>query len=151
MPKTVGSVFVSGNVTFGEKVTLFHGASIRGDWGKISIGDYSNVQDNCTIHCSPNLNTTIGNYVSIGHNAVVHSATVGDNTIIGMGAIILNNAKIGKNCIIGAGSVIGQNKVIPDNSVVIGNPFKILRQVTDEEIEHNRNNAVSYAKLGETY
>lgn len=151
MPKIIGNVFISGNVTFGEKVTLFHGASLRGDLGTISIGNYSNIQDNCSIHCAPNLNTVIGNYVTVGHNAVVHSANIGDNTVIGMGSIILNNAVVGKNCIVGAGTLIGQGKVIPDNSIVIGNPFRFLRSTTEDDIVRNRQNALEYVDLGENY
>lgn len=150
-PNIIGDVLVLADVEIGENVSLFHGASIRGDEAKITIGDNSNIQDNATIHCDKGLETKIGNYVTVGHNAIVHSATIGDNTIIGMGAIVLNGAKIGKNCIVGAGALVGQRKEVPDNTIVIGNPFKILRQVSEKDIEGIKKNAEDYVKLGEKY
>ena len=150
-PNIVGSVLVAGNVSFGEGVTLFHGASLRGDWSAITIGNHSNVQDNATVHCDENIPTIIGERVTIGHNAVVHSANVGDNCIIGMGAILLNGCTIGKNCIIGAGTLIGQNKSIPEGSIVVGNPFRILKQCELSDIEHITKNAMKYVELGAKY
>ncbi|MEG1805196.1 MAG: gamma carbonic anhydrase family protein [Clostridia bacterium] len=150
-PNIVGSVFVAGDVFFGENVTLFHGASIRGDWSTISIGDNSNIQDNATVHCDENLPTTIGKCVTVGHNAIVHSAQIGDNCVIGMGAILLNGCVIGENCIIGAGTLIGQRKVIPNGSVVVGNPYRILKECSEDDIKGITKNALEYVELGKKY
>ena len=150
-PVKVGSVFVAGNVTFGEGVTLFHGASLRGDWSTISIGKNSNVQDNATVHSDSNIPTVVGECVTIGHNAIVHSANVGDNCLIGMGAILLNGCVIGKNSIIGAGTLIGQNKVIPEGSMVVGNPYRILKECSEADIENITKNALKYVELGKKY
>lgn len=150
-PTVVGSVFMYGDITLGENVTLFHGASLRADEGTIKIGNCSNVQENCSLHVDLNHNLNIGDCVTIGHNAVVHGCTVKDNVIIGMGAIILNDAVIGKNSIIGAGAVIGQGKVIEEGSIVVGNPYKVIRKCSEKDIEQILNNAKGYVKLGEKY
>ena len=135
---------ISGDVEIGNDCSLWPGASVRGDRSKIVIGDGSNVQDNATIHSAASSPVTIGKGVTIGHNAIVHGAVVEDNVIIGMGAIVLDKAHVGKNCIIGAGAVIGGRKEIPEGSVVVGNPFRILRSVTEEEIAHIKENAEEY-------
>ena len=142
---------VSGDVTLCDDCNLWPGASVRGDRSTVYIEEGSNVQDNATIHSEASSYVRIGKGVTIGHNAVVHGATIKDNVIIGMGAIVLDNSIIGENSIIGAGAVIGGKKVIPPNSVVVGNPFKILRQTTEEEIEHNRENAKKYVLASKQY
>ena len=100
---------VKGNVQMGEDVSIWYNATVRGDSAEIKIGDRTNVQDNAVIHVDTHYPTTIGNGVTIGHGAIVHGCTVGDNTLIGMGAIVLNGASIGENCIIGAGALVTQN------------------------------------------
>ena len=142
---------VIGDVTIAKDCSIWYNATIRSTEDPITIGEGSNVQDNAVIHVSPNFPTTIGSYVTIGHGAIVHGCTIDDNALIGMGAIILNGAKIGKNCIIAAGALIPQNKVIPDNSLVIGSPGKVIRQVTEEEIRKNTQNAGEYIKERITY
>lgn len=139
--------YVGGDVTLGNEIGIWYNAVIRGDSGAIEIGSQSNVQDNCTVHTDPGHKVTIGKGVSIGHNAVVHGCTIGDNTVIGMGSIILNGAVVGKNCIIGAGSLVTGKTVIPDNSMAFGNPAKVVRQLTDAEVEANRHNAEHYVDL----
>ena len=94
---------------------------------------------------------SIGNHVTVGHGAIIHGCRIGDNTLIGMGAILLNGASIGKNCIIGAGALVTQNTVVPDNSLVIGSPACVKRQVLDQEVENNRRNAEIYIKEGKEY
>lgn len=138
---------VTGDVTLGENVGIWYNAVVRGDTGEIVIGDRSNVQDNCTLHTDEGHSVHIGEGVSIGHNAVVHGCTVGDNTVIGMGSILLSGAVVGKNCIIGAGALVTGKMVIPDNSMAFGNPAKVMRQLTEDEIEANRNNARHYVEL----
>lgn len=139
--------YVGGDVTLGNEIGIWYNAVIRGDSGSIEIGSHSNVQDNCTVHTDPGHKVTIGKGVSIGHNAVVHGCTIGDNTVIGMGSIILNGAVVGKNCIIGAGALVTGKTVIPDNSMAFGNPAKVVRQLTDAEVEANRHNAEHYVDL----
>ena len=139
--------YMGGDVTLGNEIGIWYNAVVRGDSGPIEIGSQSNVQDNCTVHNGPGHKVVIGKGVSIGHNAVVHGCTIGDNTIIGMGSIILNGAVIGKNCIIGAGALVTGKTVVPDNSMAFGNPAKVVRQLTDAEIEANRHNAEHYVDL----
>lgn len=142
---------ISGDVTICDDCSIWPGASVRGDRSSIYIGKGSNVQDNATIHSESHSSVVIGENVTIGHNAVVHGATVGDNVIIGMGAIVLDGTTVGAGSIIGAGAVIGGKKTIPERSIVVGNPFKILRQTTDEEVAGNVENARRYVQAGQEY
>ena len=140
-----GSI-VLGDVTIGKDVGIWYNAVVRGDTASIVIGDGSNVQDNAVVHVDANHPTTIGAGVTIGHGAIVHGCTIGDNTVIGMGAIILNDAVVGKNCTIGAGALVSGGTVIPDNSIAFGNPAKIRREMRPEEIEFNKHNAQVYVE-----
>lgn len=106
----------------------------------------SNIQDNAVVHLGSGYPVEIGDHVTIGHGAIIHGCKIGDNTMIGMGAILMNGCKIGKNCIIGAGALVTQNVEIPDNSLVIGNPGKVKRAVTEEEIRWNLKNAHIYVE-----
>lgn len=142
---------VLGNVTISRDCSIWYHAVLRSIDAPITIGHSSNVQDNAVIHVDHDHPVSIGSYVTIGHGAIIHGCSVGDNSLIGMGAILLNGSKIGKNCIIGAGALIPQNKIIPDNSLVIGAPGKVVRQVTAEEIAQNRQNAESYVDERITY
>ena len=137
---------IIGNVTIGENSSVWNHATIRSNHQPIVIGNGTNIQDNAVVHVDKDYKVSIGNNVTIGHSAIVHGCTVNDNTLIGMGSIILNGAIIGKNCIIGAGALITQNVIIPDNSLVIGSPAKILRQVTQDEINEIMENADIYQK-----
>ena len=122
-------------------------AVIRGDLDHITIGKNSNVQDNCTLHGDRGYPITLGEGVSIGHNAVVHGATVGDNTVIGMGSVLLNGCVIGKNSIVGAGAVVSGGAHFPDGSLIVGIPAKAISELHPVQIEHNRENAETYCKL----
>ena len=124
---------ITGDVMIGRDSCVFYFAVIRGDEAPVVIGEESNIQENCTVHVSCNMPVCIGNNVTVGHNAVIHGCTVGDRTLIGMGAVILDGAKIGNDCIIGAGSLVTKNTVIPDASLVMGSPAKIRRNLTWEE------------------
>ncbi len=135
---------VIGNVIIGENSSVWNHATIRSNHQPIVIGHGTDIQDNAVIHVDKDYKVTIGNNVSIGHCAIVHGCQVGDNTLIGMGSIILNGAVIGKNCIIGAGALVTQNVVVPDNSLVIGSPAKVIRQVTSTEISEITENAKMY-------
>ncbi|MCI8300285.1 MAG: gamma carbonic anhydrase family protein [Lachnospiraceae bacterium] len=145
-----GSV-VRGNVTLMNDVSVWFQAVIRAETGSVVIGSGSNIQDGCVIHVDQGADVTIGNQVTVGHNAIVHGCSVGDNSLIGMGAIIMNHAVIGKNCIVAAGAVVTQNTKIPDNSLVMGSPAKIRRTVTAEEITHNQENAAHYIAQAAVY
>lgn len=138
---------VLGDVHLGENVGIWYNAVVRGDTNSITIGDNSNVQDNTTVHTDSDYKVHVGNGVTIGHNAIVHGCTIGDNTVIGMGSIILSGAVIGENCIIGAGSLVTGKMRIPDNSLAFGNPAKVIRAVTPEEIKANHENAAHYVQL----
>ena len=156
-PNIDPSVFVAkgavviGDVTIEKDCSIWYNATIRCTEAPITIGEGSNVQDNAVIHVSHGCPVTIGSHVTIGHGAIIHGCTIEDNALIGMGAIILNGAKIGKNCIIAAGALVPQNKIIPDNSLVMGSPGKIIRQVTEDEILKNTQNAEEYIKERITY
>lgn len=141
------SADVLGDVRIGKGSSVWYSAVARGDINYIKIGEFTNIQDNASLHVEGNTPCLIGDYVTVGHNAVVHACEVGNNILIGMGAIILNRAKIGDNCIIGAGTLITEDTVIPPNSLVIGSPGKVKRQVTSEDIEAIKDNAIRYEKL----
>ena len=142
---------VIGDVSIGAHSTVLFGAVLRGDDNPIIIGEGTNVQDNCVIHVDKGYSVTVGKNVTIGHSAIVHGCSVGDNTLIGMGAIVLNGASIGKNCIVGAGALVTQNMQIPEGSLVYGSPAKIIRSVTEAEIASNLENAAHYVREGQEY
>ena len=138
---------VIGKVETKEDSSIWFGAVIRADVNTITIGERSNIQDNAVVHCDDGHPTVIGNDVTVGHGAIIHGAMVGDNTLIGMGSIVLDGARIGKNCIIGAGALVPQGKEIPDNSLVVGSPGKILRSVAEVEIAGLKDSALRYVIL----
>jgi carbonic anhydrase/acetyltransferase-like protein (isoleucine patch superfamily) len=146
-----GNATVIGEVTVGKQVGIWFGAVIRADKDRIVIGDRSNIQDNCVVHTSKGFPVMIGNDVSVGHGAILHGCTIGNQVLIGMGAIIINGARVGEGSIIGAGAVITEGKDIPPNSVVIGVPGKIVRQTDNVQQQHILNNAVSYVELAREY
>lgn len=142
---------VLGNVVLEEGCSVWYNATVRGDREKVFIKKGTNIQDNAVVHVESGYGVIIGQGVTVGHGAIVHGCTIDDNSLIGMGAIILNGAKIGKNCMIGAGSLVTQNTIIPDNSLVIGSPAKVVRQLTQGEIESNRFNAKTYIEESKEY
>lgn len=141
------SADVLGDVTIGEGSSIWYSTVVRGDIENIKIGKYTNIQDNATVHTETNIPTELGDYTVVGHNAIIHGCTVGNNCLIGMGAIILNSAVVGDNSIIAAGSLITEGKVIPPNSLVMGSPGKVVRQVREEEISDIKKNALRYYDL----
>ncbi len=138
------SASLSGDIALAEDTSVWHHATLRADDGPIRIGRGSNVQDNAVLHMDPGGEVELGEYVTVGHGAIVHGCIVGDNTLIGMGAILMNHARIGRNCIIGAGALVTQGMEIPDNSLVVGSPGRVKRTVTEEEIRASRHNAEHY-------
>ena len=135
---------VIGDIHLKNDSSVWFGAVLRGDIERITVGEGSNIQDNSVIHTDPGCPVSIGAGVTIGHMVMLHGCTIDDNSLIGIGAIILNKAKIGKNCIIGANSLITENKEIPDRSLVMGSPGKIIRELTDQEIESVKENGRRY-------
>jgi len=142
---------IHGTVSIGADSSVWFNAVIRCEDTTIVIGDRTNIQDNCVIHTDPWTKVVIGSFVSIGHSAVIHGCTIGDNTLVGMGAIIMNDAVIGKNCIIGAGALVTEKTVIPDGSIVIGSPAVVKRMLRDDEIERNKQNALHYVDIAKRY
>ena len=142
---------VIGNVTLEKNTSVWFNATIRGDIENIHIGEGSNIQDGSVLHTDPGYPLKIGKNVTVGHLVMLHGCTIGDNSLIGIGAVILNNAKIGNNCVIGAKSLITENKEIPDNSLVVGSPGRVIRKVTDEEAKAIKENAIRYQENWKKY
>ncbi|ADU36360.1 carbonic anhydrase/acetyltransferase-like protein (isoleucine patch superfamily) [Variovorax boronicumulans] len=147
------SAEVIGNVKLGENASIWFGAVLRGDNETMTIGRNSNVQDMSMLHSDPGSPLTVGENVTIGHQVMLHGCTIGDNSLIGIQAVVLNNAKIGRNSIVGAGSVVTEGKEFPDNSLIFGSPAKVMRTISDEDAarlrhgsDHYVENAVRYAK-----
>lgn len=151
------SVFVAenstiiGDVTIGESASIWHGAIIRGDERSINIGAKVNVQDGVVIHVGHEHETIIEEGVTIGHRAIVHGATIGAYTLIGMGSTILDGAIVGKNCLIGANSLITGGKHIDEGMLVMGAPAKVIRPLTEEEVQKLQDSAEYYVALAEEY
>lgn len=135
---------VRGEVYLAENSSVFYNAVLRGDRAPISIGEGTNIQDNCVVHVEYDLPVTVGKNVTVGHGAILHGCTVGDETLIGMGAIVLNGAQIGKSCLIGAGALVTQNAVIPDGCMAVGSPARVKCPLTPEEMDGLRQSAADY-------
>ena len=137
---------IIGDVSCGKNSSIWYNATVRADRKDIIIGKFSNIQDNCVVHAEKH-DLILGEYVSVGHGAIIHGCVIKNNCIIGMGAIVMEGAKIEENCIVGAGALITENKKIPRNSLVLGIPGKVVREVTSEEIEDIKENALDYVEL----
>lgn len=144
-------VFLAGDVTVGENVSIWPGCSLRGDIAPISIGAHSNVQDGSVVHVADNLPARIGEWVTVGHKALVHACQVGNEVLVGMGAIILDGAKIGDRCIIGANTTVTMHMEIPPGSLVLGSPAKIKKTLTPEEQAGIRVWAERYVTVSRAY
>ena len=138
---------VTGNVVIGKNVYIGPGAAIRGDWGQVIIEDGCNVQENCTIHMFPGVTVLLKESAHIGHGAIIHGATIGKNCLVGMNAVIMDNVQLGDECIVGALTFIKADEIIPTRSVVVGNPSKIVKQVTDEMISWKTEGTKLYQQL----
>jgi len=138
---------VTGNVIIGKDVYIGPGAAIRGDWGKIVIKDGCNVQENCTIHMFPGITVTLEEAAHVGHGAIIHGAHLDENCLIGMNAVIMDHVKVGKECIIGALAFVPEGMEIPDRKVVVGNPAKIVKDVTDEMADWKSKGTKLYQQL----
>ncbi len=142
---------VVGNVKLLKNASVWFGATIRGDNELITIGEGSNVQDGSVLHTDPGAPLTIGTGVTIGHMVMLHGCEIGDNTLIGIGSIILNRTKIGRNCLIGANTLITEGKIIPDNSVVMGAPGRVVRQSGESETTMIKYSAAHYVENWKRY
>jgi len=138
---------VTGNVIIGKNCYIGPGAAIRGDWGKIIIGDGCNVQENCIIHMFPGVTVLLKENAHIGHGAIIHGATIGKNCLVGMNSVIMDNTELGDECIVGALTFIKEEEKIPSRSIVAGNPGKIIKQVSDEMIAWKTEGTQLYQSL----
>ncbi|MCK6695488.1 MAG: transferase hexapeptide repeat family protein [Thermoanaerobaculia bacterium] len=138
---------VTGNVIIGRDVYIGPGAAIRGDWGQIIIEDGCNVQENCTIHMFPGITVRLHESAHIGHGAIIHGASIGRNSLIGMNAVIMDEVEIGEECIVGALCFIKSGEKIPRRSLVVGNPGKVIREVSDEMIAWKTDGTRLYQQL----
>lgn len=143
------TVVLIGNVRCGRSVNIWYGAVLRGDADEITVGEACNIQDGCVLHCDRGAPVRIGRRCTLGHNAIVHGCTVGDETLIGMGATLLSGCRVGSGCIIGANALVTGGMDIPDGSLVMGVPAKVIRSLRPEEREHNRASAAEYLALAE--
>ncbi|MGY6565135.1 gamma carbonic anhydrase family protein [Halomonas sp. KM-1] len=151
-PSHDDSVFIAreaaviGDVRMGKDVSIWPGAVLRGDNEPISIGDNSNIQENCVLHTDPGFPLSIGTDVTIGHLVMLHGCSIGNGTLIGMQSTVLNGARIGENCLIGAGSLITSNKEFPPNSLIMGTPAKVVRTLSPEEVAGLTASSQSYVE-----
>lgn len=123
-----------GNVTLGRETCVLAGAQLRGDDAPITIGDESNLQENVVVHVDANCPVTVGRHVTVGHGAILHGCTIGDNVLVGMGAIVMNRAKIGANSVVAAGALVSEGKEFPEGSMIMGMPARLKRELTEDEI-----------------
>jgi carbonic anhydrase/acetyltransferase-like protein (isoleucine patch superfamily) len=156
-PQVDESVFLAdgvrilGDVRIADSSGVWFNSVVRGDENSIRIGRFTNIQDNTTIHVQDTYSCTVGDYVTVGHNSLLHGCRIANNCIIGMGSVIMNGVEIGENCIVGAGSLITENKVIPANSLVVGSPARVIRKLEPEQIESIRESALHYQKMAIEY
>jgi carbonic anhydrase/acetyltransferase-like protein (isoleucine patch superfamily) len=145
------SAQVMGDVALGEGVSVWFGAIARGDSDRIVVGAGSNIQDGCVLHADDGLPLVIGERVTVGHQVMLHGCTIGDESLIGIGATVLNRARIGKHCLVGAGSLVTEGKEFPDGSMIMGSPARVVRQLTPEQIEGLRKSAQHYMDNAQWY
>jgi carbonic anhydrase/acetyltransferase-like protein (isoleucine patch superfamily) len=142
---------VLGSVILEHEASVFFGAVLRGDNDVITIGAHSNIQDNAVLHTDPGLRLTLGSHVTVGHQAMLHGCSVGDGSLIGIGAVLLNRAVIGRHSLVGAGSLIPEGKVFPDRSLIVGSPGKVVRELSDAEVEGLHQSALHYVERWQSF
>jgi len=142
---------VIGRVRLKRDASVWFGSTLRGDNEWIEVGERSNVQENCTFHTDMGYPLTIGPACTIGHNVVLHGCTIGDNSLIGMGAIVLNGARIGRNCLVGAGALVTEGKLFPDNSLIVGSPARALRTLDEDAVKRLAGASDWYVKRWRQY
>jgi carbonic anhydrase/acetyltransferase-like protein (isoleucine patch superfamily) len=157
VPSIAGTAYVAddatviGKVTIGEYASVWPGAVIRADDDTITIGERSNVQDGAVLHVDPGMPLRIGADVTVGHLATLHGCTIGDGTLVGLGAIVYNNATIGRDCLIGAGTIVTEGKAFPDRSLIVGAPAKLVRELDEKALSSMRTNIEAYVNRGDHY
>jgi len=156
-PEIDDTAFVADSCTLIGKVTLeahasvWYGATLRGDNERITIGENSNVQEGTVMHTDMGFPLTLGKNVTVGHQAMLHGCTVGDGSLIGIQAVILNGARIGKGCLVGAGALVTEGKEFPDGSLILGSPAKVVRTLTQEDLQRLEASAASYVARGKMF
>jgi len=145
------SAQVMGSVHLQAHTSVWFGATLRGDTEPITIGEGSNIQDGSVLHADYGQPLTVGKNVTVGHMVVLHGCTIGDESLIGIGAVVLNGAKIGRHCLVGAGSLVTEGKEFPDGSMIMGSPAKVVRQLSPEQIEGLRESARRYIENAQRY
>ncbi|WP_373229765.1 gamma carbonic anhydrase family protein [Cohnella sp.] len=157
LPQLASDVYVAegakivGDVTIGEKSSVWFNAVLRGDLAPIHIGKHCNIQDGVVGHVNRNQPLIVGDGVSVGHAAIIHGCTIGKGTLIGIGAIVLNGADIGEYALVGAGALVTENQVIPPNTLCLGTPAKVVRSLTEQDLLRMQTTAESYVSKGEQY
>lgn len=136
-----------GRIIIKKGASVWFNAVLRADIADIVIGEYSNIQDNCVVHVDYDTPTIVGDYVTVGHGAILHACKIGNNTLIGMGAVVLDRAIIPDNCLVAAGALVPPGKTFPEGTLILGNPAKVARTLTPEEIKHLREHALGYHDL----
>lgn len=144
-------VHIIGRVTIGEQSSIWFNTVVRGDINDITIGRYTNIQDNCTVHTDPGFPTVIGDYVLVGHKAILHGCTVGNGALIGMGATLLDGARIGENALVGAGALVREGAEIPAGTLAVGAPARVVRELTEKEIARLRDVTELYARRAQEF
>ena len=142
---------VMGAVTMEADASVWFGATVRGDTEHITIGEGANIQDGSVLHADHGMPLKVGKHVTVGHMVMLHGCTIGDESLIGIGAVVLNGAKIGKNCLVGAGSLVTEGKEFPDGSMIMGTPAKVVRQLTPEQIQGLRQSAKHYIENAQRF
>ena len=142
---------VMGAVKLAADASVWFGCTVRGDTETIEIGEGSNIQDGTVMHADHGMPLKVGKHVTVGHMVMLHGCTIGDESLIGIGAVVLNGAKIGRNCLVGAGSLVTEGKEFPDGSMIMGTPAKVVRQLTPEQMEGLRESARRYIENGQRY
>ena len=145
------NAIIIGDIVINNDVSIWFNAVLRGDIEQIVVDEGSNIQDGSVLHTDPGCPLMVGKRVTVGHMVMLHGCTIGNDSLIGIGSIILNKAKVGSNCIIGANSLITENKIIPNNSLVLGSPAKVVREITKEESNYIKENTQEYRDLWKKY
>ncbi len=145
------SAEVIGRVTLGADVSVWFNAVLRGDSDTLTIGAGSNIQDGAVLHADHGFPLVLGQNVTVGHQVMLHGCTVGDESLIGIGAVLLNGSRIGRNCVVGAGALVTEGKVFPDGSLIVGAPARVVRALTPEQIDGLKASALHYVNNGRRY
>jgi len=145
------SADIIGDVTLGEDSSIWFNVTIRGDIASITIGERTNIQDNAVVHVNTGMPTVIGNDVTVGHGAIIHACTIGNHCLIGMGAVVLNQAVLPEYTMVAAGALVPQGKTYPPRSLLMGSPAKVVRELTEDEIQHIQKSADNYIEEAKSY